>query len=140
MFDVGVKRGNRTIATGKTNGPVTNKDGAGEIQVSDLQGVLPAGYLTLLLTDSRGGGAPQVFEDCQVSKWVNREAVFLYIEPERASDKAATCKAAKKNFEGSLEQLRSAVRSAKGQVDASPCALAQKRLFAEIADRILEGS
>ncbi len=83
MFDVKVKRDAQTIATGKTNGPVIDEDGTGEICVFDLQGVVPAGFLTLVLTDCRGGDA-QIFEDCQASTWANGEATFLYIEPERA--------------------------------------------------------
>ena len=82
MFDVEIKRGAETIATGKTKGPVINADGAGEIRVFDLQGVPPAGFLTVVLTD--GQGKAQAFEGCQASTWVNGEATFLYIEPERA--------------------------------------------------------
>jgi hypothetical protein len=83
MFDVEVKRGDQRIATAKTHGAVTNEDGAGEIRVFDLQGVPPAGYLTLVLIDSRGGNE-QVFEGCQASTWDNGEATFLFVEPERA--------------------------------------------------------
>lgn len=138
MYDVEVRRGDRRIATGKTYGAATNENGAREIRVFDLEGAPPTGYLTLVLTEDRGGDE-QVFERCQVSRWVNDEAVFYLDEPERVSDRLALCKAAKKNFDTLLKQLRFKVRVARSQVETRAKDEAQKCAFTQLAACILEG-
>jgi hypothetical protein len=77
IFKVEIKRGEQTIATGKTKGPTTNLDGSTEIFVFDLK-VPTTGPLTLVLTDDQGNS--EKFENCQGRRWSNGQDSFVTTE------------------------------------------------------------
>jgi hypothetical protein len=80
-----VKKGENTIATGKTSGLTTNPDGSTEIFAFDLK-VPVTGYVTLVLTDDQGNS--QQFEKCQGRGWRNGQDSFVTIEaPSRLEER-----------------------------------------------------